>query len=222
VRVLTEASDLSDFWYREHYLEMTRCIQFPIEMSLPWILTEHLLLKHVSNAPLLEGVLFLLDTYNDAAQRALYVLNQQFLYDEIEAEANLVIDQVYFLLSDEVYAHYKNLAAASQLDMALKSKLELLKGHAHLTVEARRYEALLSQRHIQLLGRSVNFAFILGQNINNRIYRDIDFAVKRFEASDARAVVELRTLLDVIRGTHARLAQFLALDSFETMLRCAA
>lgn len=107
VQTLAEVSDLADMWYREHFLEMTRCIQFPIEMSLPWILTEHLLLKHVSNAPMLESVLFVLDVYNDAAHRALYVLNQQYLYDEIEAEANLVIDQLYFLLSDEVYTHYK-------------------------------------------------------------------------------------------------------------------
>lgn len=187
-------------------------------MSLPWILTEHLLLKHVSNEPLLESVLFILDAYNDAAHKSLYVLNQQYMYDEIEAEANLVIDQLYFLLSDEVYTHYKNLAASTQVDMMLKNKLEVMKG-VHLSVDARRLESLLSQRHIQLLGRSINFSFILGQNINNKIYRDIDFAIKRFEASDARAVIELKTLLDIISATHARLSQFLALDSFETMLR---
>lgn len=97
-----QVSDLSDMWYREHFLEMTRSIQFPIELSLPWILTEHVLLKHVTCAPMCENVLFLLDIYNDAAHRALYHVNQQYMYDEIEAEANLVIDQLYFLLSDEV------------------------------------------------------------------------------------------------------------------------
>lgn len=103
--------------------------------------------------------------------------------------------------------------------MSLKNKLELLKGANHLTVDTRRMDSLLSQRHIQLLGRSINFSFILGQNINNKIYRDIDFAIKRFEASDARAIVELKTLLDIIADTHARLSQFLALDAFDTMLR---
>ena len=42
---LSSACDLSQLWYREFYLEMTmgeRC-QFPIEMSLPWILTDHIL-----------------------------------------------------------------------------------------------------------------------------------------------------------------------------------
>lgn len=44
-QVLEEACDLSQLWYREFYLEMTmgQRIQFPIEMSMPWILTDHIL-----------------------------------------------------------------------------------------------------------------------------------------------------------------------------------
>lgn len=52
--------------------------------------------------PLIECVLFLLDVYNDAAHRAIYTLKQQHLYQEIEGEANLVLDQLTFLISDEV------------------------------------------------------------------------------------------------------------------------
>lgn len=221
-QTLQQVSDLSDLWFREYFLEMTKCIQFPVDMSLPWMLAEHLLLKHVVNAPMLENVLFVLDIYNDAAYKALFVLNQQFLYDEIEAEANLVIDQLYFLLSDEVYTYYKNLAASTKLDKSLKNKLEGLKAAAgsgdHLTVESRRMVSLLSQRHIQLLGRTINFSFILGQNINNKVYRDIDFAIKRFESSDARGVIELKAFLDVLANTHARLSQYLELDSFPSMV----
>ena len=42
---LQECCDLSQLWYREFYLEMTmgKRIQFPIEMSMPWILTDHIL-----------------------------------------------------------------------------------------------------------------------------------------------------------------------------------
>jgi len=42
---LQECCDLSQLWYREFYLELTmgRRIQFPIDMSLPWILTDHIL-----------------------------------------------------------------------------------------------------------------------------------------------------------------------------------
>jgi cytoplasmic FMR1 interacting protein len=118
-----------------------------------------------------------------------------------------------------VYTYFKNLAATTELDMSLKHKLESLRGNPHLTVDARRMASLLSQRHIQLLGRSINFSFILGQNINNKLYRDIDFAIKRFEASDARSVIELKTFLDIMANLHGRLAQYLQLDSFDSMLR---
>ena len=42
---LRECCDLSQMWFREFFLELTmgERIQFPIEMSLPWILTDHIL-----------------------------------------------------------------------------------------------------------------------------------------------------------------------------------
>lgn len=55
-------------------------------MSFPWILTEHIIKSQHTSKPLLEKLCFVLDVYNDAASRALHVLEQQFLYDEIEAE----------------------------------------------------------------------------------------------------------------------------------------
>ncbi|KAG5182436.1 cytoplasmic fragile-X interacting family-domain-containing protein [Tribonema minus] len=36
------ASDLGDLWFREYHLEITQSIQFPLEQSFPWILTEHM------------------------------------------------------------------------------------------------------------------------------------------------------------------------------------
>ena len=37
--------DLSQFWFREFYLELTKGkrLQFPIDMSFPWILANHIL-----------------------------------------------------------------------------------------------------------------------------------------------------------------------------------
>jgi cytoplasmic FMR1 interacting protein len=42
---LFNSCDLSQLWYREFFLEMTmgKRIQFPIEMSMPWLLTDHIL-----------------------------------------------------------------------------------------------------------------------------------------------------------------------------------
>ena len=38
-------SDLSQFWFREFYLELTKGEQrqFPIDMSFPWIIANHIL-----------------------------------------------------------------------------------------------------------------------------------------------------------------------------------
>ena len=42
---LHRCCNLSQLWYKEFYIEMSlgKRIQFPIQMSLPWILTDHVL-----------------------------------------------------------------------------------------------------------------------------------------------------------------------------------
>lgn len=59
-------------------------LQFPIECSLPWMLVDHVIESPIIG--LLESALMSFDIYNDAAQQALVILKQRFLYDEIEAE----------------------------------------------------------------------------------------------------------------------------------------
>ena len=82
-------SNLGDLWFREGFLQDTGCIQvsrldsqshihtyihtykrllfqFPIELSLPWVLTEHLISSpnRVINPPMMQNVLYILDIYN--------------------------------------------------------------------------------------------------------------------------------------------------------------
>lgn len=49
-------TDLADLWYKEFYLELSKKLQFPIEMSLPWILTDHILESR--DAAMMEYVLY--------------------------------------------------------------------------------------------------------------------------------------------------------------------
>lgn len=56
-------------------------------------------------------VLYPLDLYNDSALYALTIFRKQFLYDEVEAEVNLCFDQFVYKLSEQIFAHYKQLAA---------------------------------------------------------------------------------------------------------------
>lgn len=73
------ASDISDLWYKEFYLELDKKrLQFPINMSLPWILTKHVI---DSGAELTDSLYYPLSMYNDAALRAVDRLNRRFLFD---------------------------------------------------------------------------------------------------------------------------------------------
>lgn len=104
-----DCSDLSELWYKEFYLELSKQIQFPIEMSLPWILTDVVL---ESNAPdQIENLLYPMDLYNDAANRALHHLKSRYLFEEIEAEVNLCFDQFLWKLSRRFYKYCKSVAA---------------------------------------------------------------------------------------------------------------
>ena len=56
---------------------------------------------------------------------------------------------------------------------------------------------LLRQRHVQLLGRSIDLNRLVCQRINNSLQRSLDLAIARFEANDITGVVELEALVKV-------------------------
>eukprot|EP00092_Neocalanus_flemingeri_P012902 GFUD01013901.1.p1 GENE.GFUD01013901.1~~GFUD01013901.1.p1 ORF type:complete len:1249 (-),score=390.55 GFUD01013901.1:585-4331(-) len=215
---LQDCCDLSQLWYREFYLEMTmgKRIQFPIEMSMPWILTDHILATKDSSY--MECVLYPLDLYNDAAFYALTVFKKQFLYDEVEAEVNLCFDQFVYKLSEQVYAYYKHLAGSILLDKRFRQECQAL-GTYITSPPPNRYETLLKQRHVQLLGRSIDLNRLICQRINNSLAKSLDLSIARFEAGDITGIVELDGLVRVNRLTHKLLSKHLALDDFDDMFR---
>lgn len=62
---------------------------------------------------------------------------------------------------------------------------------------ANRYETLLRQRHVQLLGRSIDLNKLITQRINADMQKSLDLAISKFEAGDITGVVELDGLLQV-------------------------
>merc|ERR1712106_1003892 len=215
---LQDCCDLSQLWYRELYLEKTmgKRIQFPIEMAMPWILTDHILATKDSSY--MECVLYPLDLYNDSAFYALTVFKKQFLYDEVEAEVNLCFDQFVYKLSEQVYAYYKHLAGSILLDKRFRQECQAL-GTYITSPPPNRYETLLKQRHVQLLGRSIDLNRLICQRINNSLQKSLDLSIARFEAGDITGIVELDGLVRVNRLTHKLLSKHLALDDFDDMFR---
>nr|XP_028706432.1 cytoplasmic FMR1-interacting protein 1 isoform X1 [Macaca mulatta]XP_028706433.1 cytoplasmic FMR1-interacting protein 1 isoform X1 [Macaca mulatta]XP_028706434.1 cytoplasmic FMR1-interacting protein 1 isoform X1 [Macaca mulatta] len=215
---LQQCCDLSQLWFREFFLELTmgRRIQFPIEMSMPWILTDHIL--ETKEASMMEYVLYSLDLYNDSAHYALTRFNKQFLYDEIEAEVNLCFDQFVYKLADQIFAYYKVMAGSLLLDKRLRSECKNQGATIHLP-PSNRYETLLKQRHVQLLGRSIDLNRLITQRVSAAVYKSLELAIGRFESEDLTSIVELDGLLEINRMTHKLLSRYLTLDSFDAMFR---
>ncbi|XP_072268911.1 cytoplasmic FMR1-interacting protein 1 isoform X3 [Pyxicephalus adspersus] len=215
---LQHCCDLSQLWFREFFLELTmgRRIQFPIEMSMPWILTDHIL--ETKEASMMEYVLYSLDLYNDSAHYALTKFKKQFLYDEIEAEVNLCFDQFVYKLADQIFAHYKVVAGSLLLDKRLRSDCKNQGANISQPV-SNRYDTLLKQRHVQLLGRSIDLNRLITQRITAAMYKSLELAIGRFESEDLTSIVELEGLIEINRLTHKLLSKYLTLDSFDAMFR---
>ncbi|KAA0203936.1 hypothetical protein HAZT_HAZT009288 [Hyalella azteca] len=191
-------------------------MMFPIEMSMPWILTDHIL--RTKDASMMECVLYPLDLYNDSAYYALTHFRKQFLYDEIEAEVNLCFDQFVFKLSEQIFTYYKQQAGSILLDKRFRTEY-CLHTPKMPNPTTNRYESLLKQRHVQLLGRSIDLNKLMCQRINVALLTSLQTAIARFEAADITSIVELEGLLEVNRLCHKLLRQHLALDDFDAQLR---
>ncbi|XP_052103192.1 cytoplasmic FMR1-interacting protein 2-like isoform X1 [Mytilus californianus] len=215
---LHNCCDLSQLWYREFFLEMTmgRRIQFPIEMSMPWILTDHIL--ETKEPSMMEYILYPLDLYNDSANYALTMFRQQFLYDEVEAEVNLCFDQFVYKLSDQIFAYYKHLAGSIMLDKRFRAECVSQNVKINYPV-ANRYETLLKQRHVQILGRSIDLNKLIGQRVNASLQKALDVAISRFEAGDITGIAELEGLVECNRLTHKLMRKYLTLNDFDAMMR---
>lgn len=221
-----EVSSMADLWYREFYLEASKCVQFSIGISLPWILIQralspHLVSSAIGNAsvPMIENITFMLDIYNDVAYDALHLTRIQHLYDEVEAEASLVLSHTLSAMSDSMYAYYKDRSAANMLGDFCKRKLEGIAGNRVFTQCMQRYDTAMSNKNVMLLGRSINFSAPFIQVVVKRVRRDIDNAIRMFESSDISGIVELASLLDIIRGTYSAIAELFDIQDYTLIFR---
>ena len=72
----------------------------------------------------MDKIFHVLDVYNDVGSLSLQELGQQFFYDEVEAEVNLVFDQLLFMINRHLYGYFKNIAASLQIKTELLAALK--------------------------------------------------------------------------------------------------
>lgn len=105
------------------------------------------------------------------------------------------------------------------MDKRFRVECEILGFNFQSYPRNNRYETLLKQRHVQLLGRTIDLNKLITQRINADMQKSFELAISRFESSDISGVVELEGLLQVNRICHKLLSKWLALDDFDCMLK---
>ncbi|KAG4093054.1 cytoplasmic FMR1-interacting [Neocallimastix lanati (nom. inval.)] len=214
---INECTDLSGLWYKEFYLELSKQIQFPVEMSLPWILCSHIISSGAYN--LTEYILYPLDIYNDAAQYALYKLRSKYLYDEIEAEVNLCFQHFMFYLCQKIFTHFKIhgttlIMGNGLLKKANKTASHLLKDYLQLD----HYDSILRQKSFMLLGRNIDISKIISENMANYMKNSLDYIIAKFEQSDLTGIIDLDIMLQSSKAAYELMSKHLTLEPFESLL----
>merc|ERR1740123_1587663 len=211
---IRKITDMAFLWYREFYLEMTGEVQFPTPMSLPWIMTEY----SMTTPSLMPNLFLPLSVYNDAADAAIRIFRQRFLFDEIEQEVNLVWDQLVYTLASQLWAYYKNIASKILIDKTFE---RALKRHGQgALMNYGRFFAVLAQTHLKLLGRTIDVSEIVTQHINNTIRENLSALLDRFESQDICHIVELESLLNTLKLALEMMRKELpAVDGFNDVFR---
>ena len=103
---------------------------------------------------------------------------------------NLCFDQFVYKLSEQIFSYYKQLAASITLDKRFRTDLATL-GVNFPWPASNRYETLLKQRHLQLLGRTIDLERLIAQRLNAYMLKSLDVAISRFEATDLTGIIDL-------------------------------
>lgn len=80
-------------------------------------------------------------------------------------QVNLVFDQLVYKLSEQIFTHYKQLAASVLLDKRFRMECTAAGVSVRYPLP-NRYASLMKQRHVQLLGRSVDLNRLISQRVN--------------------------------------------------------
>lgn len=129
---------------------------------------------------------------------------------------NLCFDQFVFKLSELIFQYYKQLGSSILLDERFRHEINQVReeereedgtkrqrggglqaGFNVAQPGAARYHTLMRQRHVQLLGRSIDLNRLLTQRLNIALAKALDYAISFFESGDLAAVLSLDALLEV-------------------------
>ena len=115
-----------------------------------------------------------------------------------------------------VLTHVKQRAAGIILDNTFRASLGV--GGVNIAFpKFNRLDTILKQRHVQLLGRSIDMHSLLAERIRADLFKSIDLAIAKFESSDLTGIIELDILLKINKLTLELLSEHMDMDTFSAL-----
>jgi cytoplasmic FMR1 interacting protein len=184
-------SDLSQLYFRELYLDMTKQVQFKLDLNLPHILASHVLSHRPGAADgagaagaggaraggglggqLVEMCLIALSIYDDAAACAVRDMRRRHMLLEIEEEAALCLEDVLEQLAVYYFRFFRLTAAAQLFPDKVASPDPVV-----------RISALFAVKYVTVLGRPVLLAEQLSCRLSKLQDKALEYALLRFQAT---------------------------------------
>lgn len=99
----------------------------------------------------------------------------------------LILDIVHFDFFTVIKLHSLN-SLSLLLDKRLRTECKS-QGANIPWPTSNRYETLLKQRHVQLLGRSIDLNRLITQRVSAALYKSLELAINRFESEDLTSIM---------------------------------
>eukprot|EP01083_Nonionella_stella_P112600 331444_1 len=145
------------------------------------------------------------------------ILNQQFLYNEVEAEVDLDFDRLIFNVAKQMFVYSKECASQLMLDKTYKVSMGGALKDDSLDVGNKRFHTLMEQRNANIMGRSVDFQSLISQHVNRDLRDNISAVIQRFESQSLSSIVVFVANLRQVDLSHALMSIQLNLDPYKTM-----
>ncbi|EAX87799.1 hypothetical protein TVAG_466460 [Trichomonas vaginalis G3] len=230
---LDKVCDQSFLYYKEYYLDLNKRTFFPVNTSIPVILSKYAL-KNYRKLDLTGAIFYPLSIYDDAAATALKYLKSKYLFEEIRAEASICIQY----LSREIAQQALNPILKFQLlqfmpktvvSQLKESMLSLdMKDEANQEdflkedISSLRLGVILQQNTLSILGCPIDTKTLISDNLNELIHEKLKALVNILESYGLFFIPMFYRIIEILRRTHELLCSFgLILNPFNDILRLA-
>ncbi len=205
-------SDIGHLWLREMYLSIEKAIQFPTSSSLPYAIAAHASRDDPSVSSLITLTRVPLHIYDDAARLILNKLRQRHLYRELEAEANLCLGQLIYIISDMILRKLMTVSATSHLDPVHASRCTLQrmaskKGATGFEPVALDFSHMFRQPAVSVMGRTINLALEIGRQLTGFIVERLTIVIGSFSEAPLSQLVEAGDQISILTGAASMAAR---------------